>query len=61
MNAIIAKASVAKTSQVIEMIKALSSDFSSEATIVVDGLLTVLEGRLSEDEFVSFCEELEAA
>lgn len=61
MNAIIAKASVAKTSQVMEMLKALASDFSAEATIVTDGLLTLLEARLPEDQFVSFCEELEAA
>lgn len=61
MNAIIAKASVAKTAQIKEMLVALASDLSSEATTVVDALLTILEGRLAEDEFVAFCEELEAA
>lgn len=61
MEKIIAKASVAKTSQIKEMVSNLASDFSSEATIVTNSLLSILEARMSEDEFVSFCEELEAA
>lgn len=61
MNALIAKATVAKTSQIKEMLNALSADLSNEATTVTDALLTILEGRVTEAEFVSFCEELEAA
>lgn len=61
MNAIIAKATEAKTGQVKEMLTMLAADLSDEATTVTDALLRVLEARLTEDEFLAFCEELEAA
>lgn len=61
METIVAKATFAKTAQIKEMLFKLASDLSGEATIVTDALLTVLEGRLPENEFISFCEELEAA
>lgn len=61
MEKIIAKATMAKTTEIKSMLKALASDLSSEATIVTGALLDVLAKRVSEDDFVSFCEELEAA
>jgi hypothetical protein len=61
MEKIIAKAAMAKTAEIQSMLKALAADFSSEATIVTGALLDVLAARLGEDQFVAFCEELEAA
>ena len=61
MNAIIAKATVAKTAQIKEMAVTLMTDVSDEATMVIGALLSILEARMAEDEFVNFCEELEAA
>lgn len=61
MEKIIAKAAMAKTEEVKQMLQALASDLSKEATIVTGALLDVLVGRVSEDEFVAFCEVLEAA
>lgn len=61
MEKIIAKAAMAKTAEVKQMLQALAADLSNEATIVTVALLDVLASRVSEDEFVSFCEELEAA
>jgi len=61
MEKIIAKASLATTEQVKEMLKTLASDLSKEATIVTSALLDVLANRVDEEEFCNFCEELEAA
>lgn len=61
MNAIIAKAQIANTAQLKEMSVSLMADVRDEATLVLDAVLTILENRLPETEFVSFCEELEAA
>ena len=61
MNAIIAKANVAKTAQIKEMLVSLARTYTDEANTVTDVLLTILEARVSEFEFVAFCEELEAA
>lgn len=60
-NAIVAKATVAKTAQVKEMALMLINDHQDGADIVLDAVLSILEARLTEGQFVSFCEELEAA
>lgn len=58
MEKIIAKASAAKTSQIKEMIETLNQDLSDAASVVFEALLTILESRLPEHEFVEFCETL---
>lgn len=61
MNALIAKAQTSKTAQLKEMAITLAADLRDEATLVLEAVMNILEGRLPEAEFVSFCEEVEAA
>ena len=59
-NALAAKAQTSKTEQIKEMAMLLVNDMQDGAEIVLDTLLSILEGRLPGAEFVSFCDELEA-
>lgn len=59
MNQIIATAQTCKTAQIKEMARALMNDLSEEASMVLNALLSILEARLPEAEFIAICEELD--
>lgn len=58
---ITAKVSGLKVAMLKDMAKKLIVDTRAEADIVLSATLDALMGKLPEDEFVAFCEELEAA
>lgn len=58
MNQIIETASV---SRVKEMALAMVNDFQDGSDLVMAALLANLETRIPAAEFISFCEEIEAA
>ena len=57
MEKLIAKAETMTTEQVKESIAKLWDDFQDGSDIVIDVLFSVLMNRLSESEFVEFCDE----
>lgn len=61
MENLITKSKSTKTSQIKEMLLSLTNIYTSEADIVMGVLLGTLETRISEIEFIKFCEEMEAA
>lgn len=56
-----AKVSGLKVAMLKDMAKKLITDTRAEADIVLSATLDALMAKLPEDEFVAFCEELEAA
>lgn len=52
------KISAYGTESLKDMAIRLANDLSSEATMVVDAILSVLSHRMKEDEFVAFCEQV---
>lgn len=61
MNALAAKLDAMTTDALVDVCCKLARDFSSEAGIVTDAALAILQRRLSTPQFVAFCGELEAA
>lgn len=58
MEKIMAKVQPLSIKVLKEMAIKLNQDLSSEATIVLDAVLEVLMGKVSEDEFVAFADSL---
>lgn len=57
-NALTEKLSGLTTDQVAEIAARLSKDYSSEAGMVLEAAMQVLESRMSEADYVRFCDKL---
>jgi len=57
-NALTEKLSELSTDQVAEIAARLFQDYSSEAGVVLEAAMQVLESRLPEADFVRFCDKL---
>jgi hypothetical protein len=58
MDKVVAKAQTMKTAQIKEAIELLANDFRDGADAVMQALLSILEARLPEAEFVEFCDAI---
>jgi len=58
MKELIEKLSALPIDQIAEIVTALKNDFSTEAGIVWNAALGVLESKMSEADFVRFCDKL---
>jgi hypothetical protein len=54
----IAKAAELSTKELMEQAVKMASSMEEYATDVLDALLTALDGRISESEYVAFCDTL---
>jgi hypothetical protein len=54
----IAKAAELSTKELMEQAVNMASSMEEYATDVLDALLTALDGRISESEYVAFCDSL---
>jgi hypothetical protein len=58
MNAIKNKLSLLPLDQVIEIAGLMSKNFSNEAEIILQAALDILEIKMPEADFISFCDKL---
>ena len=58
MEAIQNKVATLKTEMLTEMAQSLVDDMRNEADVVLNAVMNELEARMSEKDFVSFCETL---
>ena len=58
MEAIQNKVATLKTEMLTEMAQSLVDDMRNEADVVLNAVMNELEARMSEKDFVNFCETL---
>lgn len=60
-NAITARLENISVSELAEMASRLMTDYRDGASVVMDAVMTALESKMPEADFIQFCSKLEAA